>query len=260
MDTTLTGDLRDALREGFRNVFGERLHRLILYGSYARGEATRGSDIDLLVVLNGEVGSDEQRRAREVGRDLFGAGGNVVSATVASRDAFATRNLPLYRNIRAEGTLLHPDDPAVECQLRAHTYPLNRAASGMHQESEAYLERARTRLDTAQAILDASQDATSAVSTAYYAMFFAATAALNEAGQAAKSHNGTITLFSETYVNDGPFDAHYGRALSDAQQMRIEADYAREPSITAEDAEQWLRRAEDFVGTVEAMLRNRADS
>ena len=49
---TLTANLREALRNRFRDTFGERLHRLILYGSHARGDATEDSDIDLLVVLN----------------------------------------------------------------------------------------------------------------------------------------------------------------------------------------------------------------
>ena len=33
----------------------ERFGDLVLYGSYARGEADEGSDVDLLVLLEGEV-------------------------------------------------------------------------------------------------------------------------------------------------------------------------------------------------------------
>ena len=54
---TLTINLRAALRDRFRDAFGERLHRLILYGSYARGDATPQSDIDVLVVLTGDTTS-----------------------------------------------------------------------------------------------------------------------------------------------------------------------------------------------------------
>jgi uncharacterized protein (UPF0332 family) len=91
-------------------------------------------------------------------------------------------------------------------------------------------------------------------------MFLTATAALNEAGLAAKSHEGTITLFSKHYMKEGSLDDRYGHLLAEAQDKRIDADYARNPSISQEDAEQWLSRAEDFVDTVEAMLLNAASN
>jgi predicted nucleotidyltransferase len=40
--------------------FGKRLRELVLYGSYARGEATEDSDVDVLVVVRGLT--DEERR------------------------------------------------------------------------------------------------------------------------------------------------------------------------------------------------------
>ena len=253
--SALTADLRDVLRDRFRDAFGERLHRLILYGSHARGDATEDSDIDLLVVLNGEVDAEDKARAHAVEDDLFGPGLSPLSLLVVSADEFAARNLPLYRNVRAEGELLFPkNDPTAIRHLRDHSYPSRDTLSGMRPESEAYFERARTRLDTARAILEQGGDITLVVSAAYYAMFLAATAALNEADLAAKSHEGTITLFSKHYVKKGPLDGYYGSLLSKAQGKRIDADYARNPSISQEDAEQWLHRAEDFVDTVEAML------
>lgn len=43
------------LRECFAARYGDRLRNLILYGSYARGNARLDSDVDVLVVLSGEV-------------------------------------------------------------------------------------------------------------------------------------------------------------------------------------------------------------
>ena len=44
------------LDRGLRDLYGEeRYAGLILYGSYARGEADEGSDVDLLLLLEGEV-------------------------------------------------------------------------------------------------------------------------------------------------------------------------------------------------------------
>lgn len=43
------------LDQGLRDLYGDRYRGLLLYGSYARGEADEGSDVDLLVLLEGSV-------------------------------------------------------------------------------------------------------------------------------------------------------------------------------------------------------------
>ena len=40
------------LKQGLVKIYGGRLKRLYLYGSYARGDQREGSDLDVLVVLN----------------------------------------------------------------------------------------------------------------------------------------------------------------------------------------------------------------
>jgi len=46
-------------RKAVAKLYGRRLKNVILYGSWARGEATEDSDIDLLVVLRGRVAPGE---------------------------------------------------------------------------------------------------------------------------------------------------------------------------------------------------------
>src|SRR5687768_4476438 len=43
------------LRKGFEDLYGTRFRDLLLYGSYARGDQWEGSDVDLLVLLDGRV-------------------------------------------------------------------------------------------------------------------------------------------------------------------------------------------------------------
>ena len=53
--------LRPVLREldaVLRSTFGARLHDLQLFGSYARGEATEDSDVDVLVLVDGLTPSE----------------------------------------------------------------------------------------------------------------------------------------------------------------------------------------------------------
>lgn len=53
---TMPPNVRAALAEAkarLEEMFGERLDRLVLYGSHARGDARADSDVDVLVVLRG---------------------------------------------------------------------------------------------------------------------------------------------------------------------------------------------------------------
>lgn len=60
-------DLHDQLQ----SLYGERLVRLVLYGSYARGDTHAESDVDVLVVLRGVVDSvAEIRQMSEIRMDL----------------------------------------------------------------------------------------------------------------------------------------------------------------------------------------------
>lgn len=43
------------LEKGLKELYGDRFRGLLLYGSYARGTAWEGSDVDLLLLLEGPV-------------------------------------------------------------------------------------------------------------------------------------------------------------------------------------------------------------
>lgn len=54
----LPSSLQEAVRKletGLKRLYGERFRGLLLYGSYARGDAREGSDVDLLLLLEGPV-------------------------------------------------------------------------------------------------------------------------------------------------------------------------------------------------------------
>ena len=56
---TLTSEERAAVTEFARRVrerLGERVKKIAVYGSRARGDVHEGSDIDVLVLLEGDVG------------------------------------------------------------------------------------------------------------------------------------------------------------------------------------------------------------
>jgi predicted nucleotidyltransferase len=62
------------LRRGLQSLYGDRLARLILFGSRARGDAEPESDYDVLVVLRGVVDpNEESRRTSEFLGDIQSA-------------------------------------------------------------------------------------------------------------------------------------------------------------------------------------------
>lgn len=114
------------------------------------------------------------------------------------------------------------------------------------------MEQARQRLADAQAIRDAAHPAL-VLSAAYYAMLYAARAALSERGEYAKTHSGTWTLFSKTFVANGEFDQGLSAMARQAKEAREQGDYEA-VSPTPEEAAAFVRGAADFITAIERML------
>jgi uncharacterized protein len=92
------------LRHQFESLYGERLVKMALFGSQARGDAEPGSDIDVLVVLKELVqAGDEISRTGQIVADLSLKYDEVISCVFMDEDRFAHRAGPLLRNIRKEG-------------------------------------------------------------------------------------------------------------------------------------------------------------
>lgn len=95
------------LKDRLSDLYGDRLVELILYGSQARGDAEDGSDIDVLVVLRGQVNAcDEIERSGDIVARLSLDNDVVISCVFLSEDYYLRRNGPLLRNVRREGVRL----------------------------------------------------------------------------------------------------------------------------------------------------------
>jgi predicted nucleotidyltransferase len=92
------------LRQRLETLYGPRLVKMILYGSQARGDAELGSDVDVLVVLQGVVqpGEEIQRTGATVA-DLSLRFNEVINCVFVDEHRFVTRNGPFLRNVRREG-------------------------------------------------------------------------------------------------------------------------------------------------------------
>lgn len=77
------------LRHELEALYGERLKGMYLFGSYARGEAEPGSDIDVAVVLAGELDAyHETDVTLEVAAALSLAHDTVISLVFMDEDHY----------------------------------------------------------------------------------------------------------------------------------------------------------------------------
>jgi predicted nucleotidyltransferase len=91
-------------REELEELYGARLKDIILYGSWARGDATEDSDIDLLIILEGEVTPGaEIDRMIDIITELNLKHGVLISVVPISEEDYFTINSPLLINVRREG-------------------------------------------------------------------------------------------------------------------------------------------------------------
>jgi len=97
-------------------------------------------------------------------------------------------------------------------------------------------------------------DPESCVSRAYYAMFFAAEAALLDEGVDASTHRGVITEFGKRFAQKGPLPGEMGRLLSTTMHKRQVSDDEPEPGISKDEARGVMDDARDFVDRIASML------
>ena len=87
-----------------RELFGDRLRQILMFGSSARGDAGPDSDLDLLVVLNGERDFwADQARMDEILWDHTLSSGILVSALPVAADDLASTAKPALRGALADG-------------------------------------------------------------------------------------------------------------------------------------------------------------
>ena len=92
------------IRCRFEAIYGERLTKLVLFGSHARGEAEVGSDIDVMVVLKGPVNPSEEIKRTSAAKAALSLKHNVsISCTFMSEERYNTEKSPLLLNVRREG-------------------------------------------------------------------------------------------------------------------------------------------------------------
>ncbi|MEI6287951.1 MAG: nucleotidyltransferase domain-containing protein [Bacillota bacterium] len=98
--------VRDVLRQA-SGVFGTKLKKVVLFGSYARGDHTDESDMDIMLLLQMDDTdiSHYRRKLAEIACEIQDRYDVVISLVGKNLDHFEywSDTLPFYANVKNEG-------------------------------------------------------------------------------------------------------------------------------------------------------------
>lgn len=104
------------VKEEVRQLFGDKLRQLVLYGSYARNESDPESDIDIMIMVDDS--EDGLKKYRYLIADVMGEltikYGKLISLTEVTYDRYTDYLdiLPFYKNISEEGIEIYGKEAA----------------------------------------------------------------------------------------------------------------------------------------------------
>jgi uncharacterized protein len=94
-----------------REIFGDSLRQVILYGSYSRGDYDKGSDIDIMVLV--DIRQEQYMAIRKMINELSGKLSLdydvTVSIKIKDNDTFNRYKsaIPFYANVLNEGVIIN---------------------------------------------------------------------------------------------------------------------------------------------------------
>ena len=99
--------IQELMAGQYKSVYGNNIDRILLYGSYARGDNQEGSDIDIAAIVHGSR-RDLQNKLKPIwsySAQLGLENDVVISPVVIPYDEFVQYKdkLPYYININKEG-------------------------------------------------------------------------------------------------------------------------------------------------------------
>jgi uncharacterized protein (UPF0332 family) len=114
------------------------------------------------------------------------------------------------------------------------------------------LDWARREVGAARALIDAGFPE-KAVSSAYYAVYHTAVAALLALGEARSKHSGVLSAFGRLVIKEGGFDREVGAVRVRLFERRKDVDYdlveqsAEEAAADTDDAERFVDEVERWI-------------
>jgi len=125
----------------------------------------------------------------------------------------------------------------------------------MREEMRQLLEDARRNARVAADLLERKDAVDIAASRAYYAMFYAAQAALLGLELSFSSHSATVSAFGREFAKPELLPRELHAHLRQAFALRQSADYAVGDTVSEAAAREAVENAEHFIDAIEEYLR-----
>ena len=226
----------EEFRVGLREAFPTEFSGMVLYGSYARGEETEGSDIDVIVLFKStDAAAASKTKVDELAYSILVESDAFVSPVPMSELKYWMGRSPFFFNVKREGIFI-----------------LSEEAAELKTEIATLMSAADESIQAAGELLDNQHFGFSA-SRAYYAMFYAASAALLTKGLTFSRHSGVISAFGHHFAGAGILPLELHTTFSQAQKLRHLGDYDLAPFPESTAADQ-LENARRFVDAVRGYL------
>ena len=97
--------------ENIKKILGNRLKKVILYGSYARGDYNKSSDVDIMILtdLSDEEIEFFRGPVSGIAFDIELETGVIISPLIKNINKYNDRIdvIPFYMNVNKEGVIIH---------------------------------------------------------------------------------------------------------------------------------------------------------
>ncbi len=109
-DKSQLNKITSQIIEAYRDIYGQAIKNIVMYGSFARGDFDDESDIDFAAIVEGErqVLQEQLEKVWDKASDIGLEYDAVVSPVVIPYEEFLEYKdkLPYYRNIDKEGIIV----------------------------------------------------------------------------------------------------------------------------------------------------------
>ncbi len=209
---------------------GDKIARIILFGSLLRIDAGEESDVDLLIVATSDLKRVEETTS-EISFDILLEIGEGVEPLVYCLDRLRyPDSYFLYRNSK----------------IGKEIYKMNEREMKT-EESRGYLALAAHYLKVGERL---SKDNEYRVSSdiAYNSAELAAKGLLLfKMDELPTSHRGVVNKFGELYVKSGEVDLELGRRLNNGIRLRNKARYESHAEIAEKEAGEMIKLARALI-------------
>lgn len=118
------------------------------------------------------------------------------------------------------------------------------------------IRQAEETLFDAKKMLQEKLSPRSIINRAYYSMFYAVLGLFLQSDVNLKTskHIGVISIFDKEFVHTGKIDKHYSKILHKIFEVRQEGDYKELVELSFEEADEFVKFAEEFLKEIKNNL------